>query len=131
MSPPKLSIYLHSVFQFGFALSRTLTQSYRPHMKVLFVTWRILARMWLATILCQLTDTFAGFLSTVCYLPAVALASYSFLHELYIWYDDLLEITGTKYRGLTPHNNTPMLGVHATEDRWTVFTNGCSAPGPR
>ncbi len=49
VSPPKLSIYLHSVFQFGFALSRTLTQSYRPCMKFLFVTWRVLARMRFAT----------------------------------------------------------------------------------
>ena len=32
LSPPKCHIYLHSVFQFGFALSRTLTWSYRPRM---------------------------------------------------------------------------------------------------
>ena len=34
--------------------------------------------MRLTTILCQLTGTFAGFLSTVRYLPAVALVSYLF-----------------------------------------------------
>ena len=37
-----------------------------------------LTRMRLTTIHCQLTDTFAGFLSTVRYLPAVALVSYLF-----------------------------------------------------
>ena len=31
------------IFQLGFALSRTLTRSYRPSMKFLFVTWRVLA----------------------------------------------------------------------------------------
>ena len=86
MSPPKLSIYLYSVFQFGFALSCTLTWSYRPHMKFLFVAWRVLAKMRLATILCQLTDTFAGFLSTVCYLPAVALASCQSLKVFHLVY---------------------------------------------
>ena len=37
-----------------------------------------LTRMRLTTILCQLTDTFAGFLPTVRCLPAVALVSYLF-----------------------------------------------------
>ena len=31
MSPPKFFIYLRSVFQFGFALSCTLTWSHRPN----------------------------------------------------------------------------------------------------
>ncbi|TWU24884.1 hypothetical protein Pla52o_11800 [Novipirellula galeiformis] len=28
-----------------------------------------------------------------------------------IWYTDSLKETGTKYRGLSPHKITPMLGV--------------------
>ena len=76
------------VFQFGFAVSSQLTSSHRPRMWFLFVTWRVLARMRLTTSTnlrldakklggCQLNDAFAGFLSTDCYLTAVALASYS------------------------------------------------------
>ena len=41
--------------------------------------------MRLTTILCQLTGTFAGFLSTVRYLPAVALVSYLF-DRSHSWY---------------------------------------------
>ena len=45
--------------------------------------------------------------------PHLVLISY----ELFIWYDDsLIEMTGTKHRGLAPHKITPMLGVHAPED---------------
>jgi len=86
VSPPKFSIYLHSVFQFGFALSCTLTWSCRPHE----VSVRNLAGLgeneaddeYLfepssgKQVVCQLNDSFAGFLPTAGYLPAVALASY-------------------------------------------------------
>jgi len=47
--------------------------------------------MRLTTILCQLTDAFAGFLSTVRYLPAVALVSYLF-DRSHSWYAAFLEI---------------------------------------
>ena len=47
--------------------------------------------MRLTTILCQLTDAFAGFLSTVRYLPAVALVSYLF-DRSYSWYAAFLKI---------------------------------------
>jgi hypothetical protein len=47
--------------------------------------------MRLTTILCQLTDAVAGFLSTVRYLPAVALVSYLF-DRSHSWYAAFLEI---------------------------------------
>ena len=31
--------------------------------------------------------------------------------ELFIWYHDSIKEIGTKYRGLSPHKITPMLGV--------------------
>ena len=42
-----------------------------------------------------------------------------------------VEETGTKYRGLSPHKITPMLGVLHAEARWFGFTNGESTHGPR
>ena len=50
-----------------------------------------LTRMRLTTILCQLTDTFAGFLPTVRYLPAVALVSY-LIDRSHSWYPAYLKI---------------------------------------
>ena len=47
--------------------------------------------MRLTTILCQLTDAFAGFLPTVRYLPAVALVSYLF-DRSHSWYAAFLKI---------------------------------------
>ena len=47
--------------------------------------------MRLTTILCQLTGTFAGFLSTVRYLTAVALVSYLF-DRSHSWYAAFLKI---------------------------------------
>ena len=47
--------------------------------------------MRLTTILCQLTDTFAGFLPTVRYLPAVALVSY-LIDRSHSWYPAYLKI---------------------------------------
>jgi len=45
--------------------------------------------------------------------------------ELSIWYTGLKGITGTKHRGLAPHNITPMLGVHEREAGLArVFENG-------
>ncbi len=58
---------------------------------------------------------FAGFLSTVCYLAAVALASYCLSSELHLVYCLVLKETGTKYRGLSPHKITPIVGRTATE----------------
>ena len=46
--------------------------------------------MRLTTILCQLADTFAGFLSTVRCLPAVALVSY-LVDRSHSWYARFLE----------------------------------------
>ena len=46
--------------------------------------------MRLTTIRCQLTGAFAGFLSTVRYLPAVALVSYLF-DRSHSWYAAFLE----------------------------------------
>ena len=56
LSPPKLPIYLRSIFRFGFAVSSPLAWSRRPRMRFLFVTWRVLARRCPATFLCWLTD---------------------------------------------------------------------------
>jgi hypothetical protein len=50
-----------------------------------------LTGMRLTTILCQLTDAFAGFLPTVRYLPAVALVSYLF-DRSHSWYAAFLKI---------------------------------------
>ena len=150
LSPPKFPIYQHSVFQFGFALGSTLTWSYRPCMRFLYVTWRVLVRMWLKTN-CQrrLSDSVivephgssSGIqlyehirrlpphgLSPPRSCPHLVLISY----ELFIWYDDsLIEMTGTKHRGLAPHKITPMLGVLHTEDSKTCFGNGCLSARPR
>ena len=46
--------------------------------------------MWLTTIRCQLTDTFAGFLPTARYLPAVALVSY-LVDRSHSWYAAFLK----------------------------------------
>jgi hypothetical protein len=72
----KLCIYLPLVnFRLVFALDGVLNPSRRPHMQFLFVASQGLARMRpTTTIRCWLNDTFAGFLSTDCYLPAVAFA---------------------------------------------------------
>ncbi len=85
LSPPKFLIYLRSLFRFGFAVSSQLTWSRRPQSRFLFVTWWVLARMWPAALFRPvLTHTFAGFLSTVCHLAAVALASYSLLRAIHL-----------------------------------------------
>ena len=43
-------------------------------------------------------------------------------YELSIWYDDsLIEMTGTKHRGLAPHKITPMLGVLGRGGLESVF----------
>jgi hypothetical protein len=85
LSPPKLPIYLRSVFRFGFVVSSPLTWSRRPRIGFLFVTWRVLARTrstaWFRS---TLTRTFAGFLSTVRYLAAVALASCCLLRAIHL-----------------------------------------------
>ena len=80
LSPPKCHIYLHSLFQFGFALACTLTWSYRPRMWFLYVAWRVLARC------CRLLrrSSIAGFLPTVRRLPAVALTSVNFLRAIHL-----------------------------------------------
>ena len=97
----------------AFAVSSLLTWSRRPRMWFLFVTWRVLARRCPAAFLQPAYRIiFAGFLSTVCHLAAVALASYCLSLESFIWYTDSSKETGTKYRGLSPHKITPMLGVH-------------------
>ena len=43
LSPPKLPIYLRSLFRSGFAVSSLLTCRRRPRIGFLFVAWRILA----------------------------------------------------------------------------------------
>ena len=48
----------------------------------------------------------------------------------FIWYTDSWKETGTKYRGLSPHKITPMLGVLHAEARWFGFTNGYQLTGP-
>ena len=54
--------------------------------------------------------------------PHLVLISY----ELFIWYDDsLIEMTGTKHRGLAPHKITPMLGVHGPKSRVVVWPSQC------
>jgi hypothetical protein len=50
-----------------------------------------LTGMRLTTILCQLTDAFAGFLPSVRYLPAVAFVSYLF-DRSHSWYAAFLKI---------------------------------------
>ncbi|EMI24374.1 cyclophilin [Rhodopirellula europaea SH398] len=112
LSPPKCLIYLRSFFRIGFLVSSPIAWSRRPRIKFLFVTWRVLARRCPATILCWLTDHLRRLpphgLSPPRSCPRLVLSSY----ELSIWYDDsLFEETGTKYRGLSPHKITPMLGV--------------------
>ena len=87
LSLPKLPIYLRSFFRFGFAVSSPLAWSRRPRMRFLFVTWQVSARMWSTAVFrSTLTHTFAGFLSTVCRLAAVALASYSLSLEIRLVY---------------------------------------------
>ena len=71
--------------------------------------------MRLTTIRCQLTDTFAGFLSTVRYLPAVALVSYLF-DRSHSWYAAFLKIfvlvQGTGFpKETAPHKSYAMTGV--------------------
>ena len=66
-------------FRIGFALSSTLAWSRRPRMRLLFVTWQVLARMWRSGMIDRLTSTFAGFLPTVGRPSAVAFASCLFL----------------------------------------------------
>ena len=63
--------------------------------------------MRLTTILCQLTDTFAGFLPTVRYLPAVALVSY-LVDRSHSWYPAYLQ-TFVLVQG----TSTPLVIRHA------------------
>jgi hypothetical protein len=125
LSPPKCHIYLHSVFQSGFALSRTLTWSYRPDV----ISVRHLAGLGDRTdgaVGCRESSGLPlhGLLPRRS-CPHLVLISY----ELSIWYDDsLIEMTGTKHRGLAPHKITPMLGVHARRVLECLLGNGPSTP---
>ena len=60
---------------------------------------------------------FAGFLSTVCRLAAVALTSCYFLTSYSSGMMTPQRRTGIKHRGLAPHKITPMLGVHRDRGR--------------
>ena len=77
--------------------------------------------MRLTTILCQLTDAFAGFLPTVRYLTAVALVSYLF-DRSHSWYAAFLKIfvlvQGT-YTPLVIRHDRRTKKMHA-EQRWFV-----------
>ena len=87
VSLPKLSIYLRTVISSSVSRCHARSPGIAGLMKFLLVVWQVLARMWLTTCannrfckevgVCQLNDTFAGFLPTACYRTAVALASYS------------------------------------------------------
>ena len=87
VSLPKLSIYLPTVISSSVSRCHARSPGIAGLMKFLLVVWQVLARMWLTTSsnnrfckevgVCQLNDTFAGFLPTGCYRTAVAFASYS------------------------------------------------------
>ena len=87
VSLPKLSIYLPTAISSSVSRCHARSPGIAGLMKFLLVVWQVLARMWLTTSsnnrfckevrVCQLDDTFAGFLPTGCYRTAVALASYS------------------------------------------------------
>ena len=88
--------------------------------------------MRLTTILCQLTGTFAGFLSTVRYLPAVALVSYLF-DRSHSWYTAFLKIfvlvQGT-YTPLVIRHDRRTNAMHA-ELRWLAsYTLQRRSPQP-
>ena len=76
--------------------------------------------MRLTTILCQLTDAFAGFLSTVRYLPTVALVSYLF-DRSHSWYAAFLKIFV-----LAQGTYTPLVICH---DRHTNAMHAISCGG--
>ena len=75
--------------------------------------------MRLTTILCQLTGTFAGFLSTVRYLPAVALVSYLFdrSHSLYAAFLKIFVLAQGTYTPLVICHDRHTNAMHA-ELRW-------------
>ena len=77
LSPPKCSIYLHQLFRFGFTVSSQLTCDvglYRVSVRHLMGLGEKMSSSDHNP--AGLSIIFAGFLSTVCHLPAVALASY-------------------------------------------------------
>ena len=78
-----------------------------------------LTRMRLTTTLCQLADSFAGFLSTVSYPPAVALVSY-LVDRSHSWYPAYLQ-TFVLVQG----TYTPLVIRH---DRRTKAVNRSGGP---
>ncbi len=77
-------------------------------------------RMWLTTILCQLTDTFAGFLPTVRYLPAVALVSY-LIDRSHSWYTAFLKTFVLIQGTYTPQVNRHAWRTKALHRSWLAF----------
>ena len=134
LSPPKHLIYLRYLFRFGFAVSSQLTCSRRPHIKFLFVTWRVLARRWLKTIgykhgsesvSSSTQDVSASTIQLYEHLrrlPPHGRSPFRSCLRLVLFFTSYpfgimtpIKKTGTKYRGLSPHKITPIVGRTARE----------------
>jgi len=83
--------------------------------------------MRLTTTLCQLTGTFAGFLPTVRYLPAVALVLY-LVDRSHSWYAPRLKTFVLVQGTLTPQvirHARRTESVNLTRSRWWFNVLGC------